>query len=68
MSIEAIRRTLQAVEDFDNAELFGHAVARTICRAGGMTFDELVDELDIVALSQDRQRIREFFAERRPSC
>jgi hypothetical protein len=65
MSVSPLIQKLRDLEDYQNAELFGHACARQIARSAGMTFDQVVNDLDTALLSRDRQRIHLFFESRR---
>jgi hypothetical protein len=55
---------MQNLEDFRIAEAYGNACARQIARACGMTFDQVVDDLDAALLSRDRQRLNDFLDSR----
>lgn len=64
MSINPVIAKSEQLEDYENAELYGHAIARHFARVCGMTFEQVVDELDAAALSRDRQHVRDFFLNR----
>lgn len=64
MSTNPVIAKLEQLEDFENAEIYGHAVARHFARACGMTFEQVVDDLDAALLSNERQRVRDFFLNR----